>query len=176
MSFAGKTWAQVAGGSLFCVFSSGFSSASAHSGSVPSSLISDLLIMSQLDICLATLERSLEILVDQVSGILKKLSFVDLVLLASLSDGASLVVSVPAALVVSSDMVLDDGSTLSVFPSSGAGESAAVLSSSGSRVLTSKVGGLESKMSVLEASIGAVLARLDLLCFNSGCSLPSSSQ
>ncbi|KAG9290924.1 hypothetical protein G9A89_011074, partial [Geosiphon pyriformis] len=158
MSFA------VAGDSLSRVSSSGSSSAGACSGLVPSPLISDSLVMSQLDIHLATLEHSLEILADQISGILKKLSFVDLVLLASLSDGAFPVVSVPVASVVGLDMALDKGSILSVFPFSGAGESAAVFSSSGSRVFTSKVGGLESKMSALKASIGAVLARLDLFC------------
>ncbi|KAG9299545.1 hypothetical protein G9A89_020716 [Geosiphon pyriformis] len=166
VSFAGKTWAQVAGGSLSCVFSSVFSSAGVRSSSVSSSLISDPLVMSQLNDHLATLECSLEILADRVSGIVKKLSFVDLVLLASLCDGASSIVFVPAALGVSSDIVLDDRSTLSVLPFSGAGGSAVVLSSSGSKVLTSKVGGLESKMSAMKASIGAVLARLDFLCFN----------
>ncbi|KAG9304133.1 hypothetical protein G9A89_019695 [Geosiphon pyriformis] len=117
-----------------------------------------------------------QILADQVSGILKKLSFVDLVSLASLSNGVSPVVSVFAASVVGLDMALNDGSTLSVFPFSGTGKSAAVLSSSGSRVLTSKVDGLEFKMSALEALIGAVLVRLDLLCSNLGHPLPSSSQ
>ncbi|KAG9305150.1 hypothetical protein G9A89_010658 [Geosiphon pyriformis] len=157
MSFTGKTWAQVASSATSCVSSSGSSGTDLHSGLVLPSLMSDLLVMSQLGNCLATLERSLEILANQVSGILKKLSFVELVPLAPLSESVSPVVFVPVVSVLNLDMALDNELTVSASPFSGADESTAVLSSSGSRVLTSKMGGLESKMSALEASVSSVL-------------------
>ncbi|KAG9294216.1 hypothetical protein G9A89_021575 [Geosiphon pyriformis] len=124
MSFAGKTWAQIAGGATSRVFSSSSSDTDLHP------------------------ERSLEILADQVSGILKKLSFVKLVLLASLSGSVPLVVSVLAVSVVNLDMALDDEPTVSVPSFSGATKFTAVLSLSGSRVFISKMGGLESKILV----------------------------
>ncbi|KAG9296508.1 hypothetical protein G9A89_015100 [Geosiphon pyriformis] len=173
VSFAGKTWTQVAGSVTSCVSSSGFSGTDLHSGLVLSSLMSDSLVMSQLGDCLVTLKCSLEILADQIFGILKKLSFVKLVPLAPLSGSVPPVVSVPVVLVVNLDMALDDEPTVSALLFSGADESTAVLSSSGLRVLTSKMGGLESKISALEALVNSVLARLDFLCFDPGINVPA---
>ncbi|KAG9291585.1 hypothetical protein G9A89_022004 [Geosiphon pyriformis] len=150
-----------AGGVTSRVFSSGSFGTDLYPGLVPSLLMSNPLVVSQLGNCLAALKHSLEILADQVFGILKKLSFVKLVPLVPLFGSVSLVVSVSVVLVVNLDMTLDDEPTVSAPPFSGADESTAVLSSSGSRVFTSKMGGLESKMSALEASVSSVLARLD---------------
>ncbi|KAG9292754.1 hypothetical protein G9A89_001284 [Geosiphon pyriformis] len=114
---------------------------------------------------LAVLEHSLEILSDQVSVILKKLSFVELVLLASLFCASPLAVSVLSALVVDSDMALDSMLALPASPFSSGGGSTNGFSSSGSKVFTSKMGSLESKMSALEALFSSIMVRLDLLCF-----------
>ncbi|KAG9299531.1 hypothetical protein G9A89_020702 [Geosiphon pyriformis] len=91
---------------------------------------------SLLVACLASLECSFELLGDQVSGILRKLSFVELVLMVLSSGALSLVSSVLL----------------------GAG-----FNSSSSKVLTTKIGGLESKMLAMEALVSSVLAKLDLL-------------
>ncbi|KAG9285914.1 hypothetical protein G9A89_013339 [Geosiphon pyriformis] len=167
-AFGGKSWAQVvslassAGGSPS---NSGFgfgpslSGASDLVGSAPSSPIDE----SPLDAQLASLERSLELLADQVSGILRKLNFVELVPMVPSSNTLSLVGSVPMAPVLDSDMVLDGTLTL-LSPSLSNVELDAGFSSSSSKVLTTKVGGLKSKMSALKALVGSVLARLDLLC------------
>ncbi|KAG9307595.1 hypothetical protein G9A89_023160 [Geosiphon pyriformis] len=146
--FGGKLWAQV----VSSVFSSGGSPSSSglfSNGMSP--------IVVGLNDCLAVLECSLEILSDQVSVILKKLSFIELVPLAAPSCAPSLAVSVPLALVVDSDMALDNVLALANPPFSGSSESATVLSSSGSKVFISKVDGLESKMSALEASFSSIL-------------------
>ncbi|KAG9303579.1 hypothetical protein G9A89_018475 [Geosiphon pyriformis] len=156
-----KTWAQVASSATFCVSSFDSSGTNLYPGLVPPSLIFDLLVMSQLGNCLVTLECSLKILVDQISGILKKLSFVKLVPLASFFGSMSPVVSVFVVLVVNLDMALDNKPTVSAPLFSGADESTAVFSSSGSRVFTSKMNGLESKMSALKASVSSILVRLN---------------
>ncbi|KAG9307221.1 hypothetical protein G9A89_017049 [Geosiphon pyriformis] len=92
--------------------------------------------------------------------ILKKLSFVDLVPLASTSYAPSMAGSVSLVLVVDLDMALDDMLASSVPPLSGSDESAAGLSSSSSKVFISKIGGLESKLSVLEALFSLILANI----------------
>ncbi|KAG9302973.1 hypothetical protein G9A89_022633 [Geosiphon pyriformis] len=145
--FGGKLWAQVVS------FASPFGSSLSGSG-----LLSD-------DDHLAVLKQSMEILSNQVSVILRKLSSFELVPLASPSCAPFLAVSVHSAPVVDSNIALD-GVLASSTPSlSGGNDSAAVFSSSGSKVLTSKLGGLEFKMSDLEALFSSILARLDLLCF-----------
>ncbi|KAG9298914.1 hypothetical protein G9A89_015936 [Geosiphon pyriformis] len=178
--FGGKSWAQVvslapsSGGSPS---GSGFGTGSSHrttsdlGGGPPSSTITD----SSLNARLASLECSLKLLADQVSNILRKLSFVELVPMV-LSSGASLLVgSVPLASGLDSNMALDGELALSS-PYSPSINMSAGFNSSCSKVLTTKVGGLESKMSALEALIGSVLARLDLLCAGLDSSLLSSSQ
>ncbi|KAG9304587.1 hypothetical protein G9A89_020151 [Geosiphon pyriformis] len=120
---------------------------------------------SFLNAHLASLEHSLELLAKQVSGIVRKLSFVELVPLV-LSAGASpLVGSAPLVSVLNSDMALD-GELVSFTPYPLSADLGAGFSSSSLKVLTIKMGGLESKMLALEASVNSVLARLDLLSCN----------
>ncbi|KAG9302317.1 hypothetical protein G9A89_008809 [Geosiphon pyriformis] len=164
--FGGKSWAQV----VSSAFSSGGSPSSSglFFGGMPLVVgLSSHQVVSLND-CLAVLEHSLEILSDQISVILKKLSFIDLVSLAASFCAPSLAVSVPSALVVDSNMTIDNMLALADPSFSGSSGSATVLSSSGSKVFISKIGGLESKMSALEASFGSILVRLDLLCSGSG--------
>ncbi|KAG9304059.1 hypothetical protein G9A89_005969 [Geosiphon pyriformis] len=63
---------------------------------------------SSLNARLASLECSFELLADQVSGILRKLSFVELVPMVPSSGAPFLVGSVPLAPVLDSNMALDD--------------------------------------------------------------------
>ncbi|KAG9303124.1 hypothetical protein G9A89_005082 [Geosiphon pyriformis] len=165
-AFGGKSWAQVV------FLASPFGGSSSGSGLLfsgkPLSFGFSGPQVNGLGDHLAVLEHSLEILSDQVSVILKKLSFVDLVPLASTSRAPPVAGSVFLALVVGLNMALDDVLAPSIPFLSSYNKSATGLSSSGSRVLTSKVGGLEFKLSALEASFGSILARLDLLCSDLG--------
>ncbi|KAG9299934.1 hypothetical protein G9A89_009662 [Geosiphon pyriformis] len=148
--------------------SGGFSfGSSLLSGGLPFSLGSFGFQDDGLDDHLAVLKHSLEILSDQVSVILKKLSFVELVPLASPLCASPLAVSVPLALVVDLNMALDSMLASPALLFLSGGKFANGLSSSGSKVLTSKVGSLESKMSALEALFGLIIMRLDLLCSGS---------
>ncbi|KAG9294889.1 hypothetical protein G9A89_003229 [Geosiphon pyriformis] len=141
VAFGSKSWAQVV-------------SNASYSGGFP---FSSGFLSDDMPLFLGPSKCSLEILLNQVSVILKKLSFVELVLLASPSCASLLAVFVPLASVVDSDMALDNV-LASVDPLFfGGGESAAVLSSSGSKIFTSKMGVLESKMSALEASFSSIL-------------------
>ncbi|KAG9295963.1 hypothetical protein G9A89_011815 [Geosiphon pyriformis] len=168
VSFGGKTWAQVAGSSPFHVVSSGAPGVSLVSGSMAFSMDSSLSSAADLGGHLAVLERFVEILSDQVSLILKKLSFVDLVLLAS-SPLALPLVS-PTAVVSDMDLGLElDGTLLlSASSSPNVGGSVVDFSPSSSKVLTAKIGGLELNMMALEASVHSVLDRLDHLHSGSG--------
>ncbi|KAG9296575.1 hypothetical protein G9A89_015167 [Geosiphon pyriformis] len=157
VSFGGKTWAQVAGGSFSHVVFSVSSGVGVSFGGKPSLLVSFPSDVSGLSDCLAALECSLELLTDQVSDILKRLNGVELVSLAPLSCVFLLAVSVPKMLVSNSDMLVD-----SVLASSNPLPSNVDVSDAGfgfsiSKVLTTKVGGLESKLSALDASVDTVL-------------------
>ncbi|KAG9304363.1 hypothetical protein G9A89_019925 [Geosiphon pyriformis] len=155
-AFGGKSWAQV-------VLLSNFFG-SAHFGFGPSFSSHGLLglggiflsastVSSGLSNCLAVLEKSLELLADQVPDIIKKLSFVELVPLASKSSISPLVVLAPLDSVVDSDMALDNTLASPVFPPLVVANTVADLSLSSSKVLTTKMGGLESKLVALEVSI-----------------------
>ncbi|KAG9300593.1 hypothetical protein G9A89_005193 [Geosiphon pyriformis] len=124
----------------------------------------------------AVLKCSMEILSDQVLLILKKLSFVDLVPLAPLLSALSLVS--PTAVVSDMDLGLALDSALSLSASSlpNVGESFVDFSLSSSKILTAKIGSLESNMMALEALICSVLGRLDYLHSGSGLSAFSLSQ
>ncbi|KAG9295145.1 hypothetical protein G9A89_006126 [Geosiphon pyriformis] len=137
------------------------------SGANSSSLASTSFVVSELNDHLAALKCSLEILSKQVFGILRKLSFVELVSLAPSSCALSLAVLVPVASVLDSNMAIDDMLMSSPLSLLGVGELVNGFSSSSSKILTSKVGGLKSKMLVLEVSVGSVLAKLDILCSDS---------
>ncbi|KAG9306333.1 hypothetical protein G9A89_018216 [Geosiphon pyriformis] len=110
VSFGGKTWAQVAGRSPSCVVSSGAPGVSLVSGLKAFSMDSSSSGAADLGGCLAVLKCSVEILMDQVLLILKKLSFVDLVLLASSLSAFPLVF--PTAIVLDMDLGLDLDSML----------------------------------------------------------------
>ncbi|KAG9291583.1 hypothetical protein G9A89_022002 [Geosiphon pyriformis] len=162
-AFSGKSWAQIVS---LANFSSGahFKSGSSFSslgilhlgGTLPSTLANN----SGLGDCLAVLECSLKLLLDQVSVLLKKLSFVELIPLTISSSALLLVASVFLASVLDSDMVLDNVLVPSILFSSVGSDLVANFSSSSSKVLITKVGGLESKMVALEAFINLVLERV----------------
>ncbi|KAG9302589.1 hypothetical protein G9A89_007293 [Geosiphon pyriformis] len=172
VSFGGKTWAQVAGGSLSCVVFLVSSGASVSSDGKPLSLVSSPPDVSGLSDCLMALECSLELLADQVSDILRKLNGVELVPLAPLSCVSLPAVTVPKVSVSNLDMLVDSVLASSESLPSIVNVSDAGFSSSVSKVLTTKVGGLESKLLALDASVGTVLTRLDLLCAGAGSLLP----
>ncbi|KAG9294262.1 hypothetical protein G9A89_021621 [Geosiphon pyriformis] len=176
VSFGGKTWAQVAGGFFSYVVSSDPSGAGMSLGAKPVLLVSNSLGDSCLIKQLASLEHFLELLADQVSNILKKLSFMELVPLVSGLRASSMVVATPVAANIDSDMAIDDTAVSSLLPLLVVVNSVTDLSLSSSRVLTTKVGGLESKMVVLEVSVESVLEKLDCLCFGLGSSTSLTSQ
>ncbi|KAG9299285.1 hypothetical protein G9A89_013933 [Geosiphon pyriformis] len=168
VSFGGKTWAQVAGSSPSRIVSSGAPGVSLVSGSMAFSMDSSSSGAADLGGRLAVLERSVEILSDQVSLILKKLSFIDLVPLAFSLSALPLVS--PTAVVSDMDPGLElDGMLLSSASSSPkVGGSVVDFSLSSSKVLTAKIGSLESNMMALKASVRSVLDRLDHLRSGSG--------
>ncbi|KAG9300324.1 hypothetical protein G9A89_011397 [Geosiphon pyriformis] len=142
VSFSDKTWAQVAGG-LFSYMVLSFLSGA---GSFPSAELSSV-----------SLEHSLELLANQVSGVLKKLSFVELVPLPPVSQVPPLAVSVSLTLSLNSDMALDSVLMLSVFPFSVVDNNVSSFGSSSSKTLTIKVDGLKSKIVSLKALISLML-------------------
>ncbi|KAG9292120.1 hypothetical protein G9A89_005264 [Geosiphon pyriformis] len=113
--------------------------------------------------CLAVLECSMEILSDQVSLILKKLSFVDLVSLAPSPLALPLVSSTAIVLDIDLGLALDSMLLLSASSSPNVGKSIVDLSLSSSKVLTAKIGSLESNIMAFEALVHSVLDRLDYL-------------
>ncbi|KAG9295817.1 hypothetical protein G9A89_009046 [Geosiphon pyriformis] len=149
-AFGGKSWAQVVslvGFSDGLCFTSGSDSSFSNTSGLNSGIPFVLAGNSSLDACLASLEQSLKLLTDQVSDIVCKLSNIELNLaLDMIVDGPDLVLS----------------SSFSAFPN------VSTLGLSSSKVLMIKVGSLESKLVVFEASIGLVLTKLDYLCTGSG--------
>ncbi|KAG9287363.1 hypothetical protein G9A89_023735 [Geosiphon pyriformis] len=143
--------AQVAGGSPSCVVSSGAPGVGLISGSKAFSMNFSSSGAIDLGGQLA------------VSLILKKLSFIDLVSLAPLLSALFLVS--PTTVVSDMDSGLASDSMLSSFVSSlfNVGKSFVDFSSSSSKVLTAKIGSLESNMVALEALICSVLGRLNHL-------------
>ncbi|KAG9300580.1 hypothetical protein G9A89_000761 [Geosiphon pyriformis] len=110
---------------------------------------------------LAVLEQSFELLSDQVSKIVHRLNSVNLVPLVSVFSVVSSVVSAsPIALSVQ-DLALDPPFSFShSFSSVPVLENiVSNLSLSSSKVLTSKVGGLESKLMALDVAIGSILLK-----------------
>ncbi|KAG9291576.1 hypothetical protein G9A89_021995 [Geosiphon pyriformis] len=166
-TFGGKSWAQMVSLSKFSgsIYSGSGPNLFSHELSGLSSIPSPaLVVFSGLSDCLVVLERSLELLADQVSEIIKKLSFMELVLLASKSSVLFLVVSVLLNSVVNSDMAIDDTLVFSILSLVIVVDTVANLSSSSSKVLTSKMGGLKSKLVALEVLVELVLEKLDHLC------------
>ncbi|KAG9303551.1 hypothetical protein G9A89_018447 [Geosiphon pyriformis] len=153
-AFGGRSWTQVV------LVASTFYNHSAGAGSGFFSIVgmdSDdkcsflTLLNFSLDAHLLILEHSLELLSDQVLDIVKQLN----VLSAVVNSNVDL------------DIILDVPDAHSA-PFFSVANDASVLSSSGIRVLIFKIGSLESKLVALEASVGSVLGKLDLLCASSG--------
>ncbi|KAG9301354.1 hypothetical protein G9A89_018026 [Geosiphon pyriformis] len=176
VSFGGKTWAQVASGTSFHVVSLGFFSVGASFDAGSASVESSPSDISGLCNRLAILERSLELLADQVSAIVKKLSCVEVVSSKSSSLASHPIASASLALCVDLDITLDVPLVVSPSLCPTVDDANPDFGSSSSKVLTAKVGGLESKLMALDALIGSVLARLDMLCSGLGSSVLSSSQ
>ncbi|KAG9294559.1 hypothetical protein G9A89_008670 [Geosiphon pyriformis] len=147
VSFRNKTWAQIASGYPFCVVLSVLSNGSLSLGVIFYSLGFASFVDFSLSNHLAVLKCSLELLTDQVSVLMKKLNFMELVPLTTSSYASPPVISVFLAPVLDSNIVLND-----------------VL------VLTTKVGRLELKMMALKASVNSVLEKLDCLCSDLGLS------
>ncbi|KAG9301794.1 hypothetical protein G9A89_003943 [Geosiphon pyriformis] len=118
--------------------------------------------------CLASMEWFLELLTNQISNIMRKLSFVDLVLLLSVSYELFLAVSASLTPESHLDMVLNGAPEPSAPFFSAVVDGTFGFSSSSSKILTTKMGRLESKLMSLETSISLVLIRLDYLYSGSG--------
>ncbi|KAG9299623.1 hypothetical protein G9A89_020794 [Geosiphon pyriformis] len=184
--FGGKFWAQVV--SVASV-SHGFCAGSGSSSSPFSALSSGgalpplSVVNSPLNAHLALLKRSVELLSDQISNILFRLDNIGSAPLVPSSQMVPSVVvsqfpiSVPLV-VANSDldfnMAVDD---LFVQPTSfSPGVTNLLLGLSSSKVLTSKVGGLELKLVAFDIFIGSILAKLDQLCAGSSSSVISLLQ
>ncbi|KAG9302841.1 hypothetical protein G9A89_009618 [Geosiphon pyriformis] len=115
---------------------------------------------SFLNARLDTLKCFLELLMNQVSGILKKLSGMELILMAT--SFSILLPATPTSLVphLNVDMVLNDKMLASTPPLSAVDDVVHNSSSSFSKVLISKMGKLELKMVAFEVLIGSVLESL----------------
>ncbi|KAG9307739.1 hypothetical protein G9A89_023304 [Geosiphon pyriformis] len=131
-----------------------------------------LLVLAELNDYLASLECFLKLLTDQISGIMKKLSFVELVPLATLSYVFSVAASAAVKEDLNSDMALDGALLPSISSLPVVDDLVTGLGLSSLKMLIFKVSGLESKMVGLEVLIKFVLDRLDGLCSSSG--LPAS--
>ncbi|KAG9285484.1 hypothetical protein G9A89_021434 [Geosiphon pyriformis] len=185
VAFGGKSWAQVVSIALASHGShdgsgSGFLpfGASSFGGTLPPFSMVDF----PLGTCLARLECFVELLSNQISNIFLCLDNLSLVSLASPSSVISFVgtshPSVSDSLMVAdsdlgSNMVLDVLLIQPISLSSGNDNSQLGLSSS--KMLTSKVGILESRLVALNASIGSILAKLEQMCAGLGPLVLSSS-
>ncbi|KAG9289653.1 hypothetical protein G9A89_014388 [Geosiphon pyriformis] len=174
--FGGKTWAQVASGTLSHVFLSGSSGYGLRSGLVPPLVVFDPLVVSHLSDHLAILECSLELLADCVSGILVRLDSFGVVFLVSFSLVSLSIASAALGSKVDLDMIVDNALSFSGITPSVTDDTVVNLSASGSKVFTAKVNSLETKLVTLEASVGSVLDKLNLLYSGLGLSALMLSQ
>ncbi|KAG9297318.1 hypothetical protein G9A89_002007 [Geosiphon pyriformis] len=170
--FDDKTWAQVAGGSLSCVIPFGLVGAGLHSGLVSSSITTDSPTVFYLNDWLAILKHFLELLTDCVSGILVRLESIDLVSVVIPSLSLLPAVSKTLTSNVDFDIIINTALVSSGIPSSVIHNAVVELSFSNFKVFTAKVGGLETKLIALEASVGSVLDKLNILCSGLGLSVP----
>ncbi|KAG9285143.1 hypothetical protein G9A89_000644 [Geosiphon pyriformis] len=175
VSFDSRTWAQIAGSLFFHVASSVLFGASLFLVAKTSLFASALSDDRDMYDCLASLEHSLKLLADQISGILEKLGSIKLVSLATTSDASLSAVSVSVVSGLNLDIVLDGALMIPNFSSPVIGDTTLIISSSNSKVLTTKVSSLESKMVALEISVEFVLEKLDCLCSDLGLSAASIS-
>ncbi|KAG9299499.1 hypothetical protein G9A89_020670 [Geosiphon pyriformis] len=109
--------------------------------------------------CLALLEQLLELLADQVLGIMYRLNSMELVLLVPVFQVKSLVVSAFILSMSDANMVLDVPWLFLPFSSPVVKDKVVDLGLSSLKVLTSKIGSLKSKIVVLEVSIGLILEK-----------------
>ncbi|KAG9305677.1 hypothetical protein G9A89_022599 [Geosiphon pyriformis] len=148
--FGEKTWAQIAGGfsshGVLLVLSSAGSFLGVKLFLMASNSLGDSCLTDRL----ASLEYFLELLSDQVSVILKKLSFVELVPMLSISCVSPLVVAVPLNLALNSDMAVDNVMVSSSISSLVVKNIAPEFSLSSLKVFTTKMDGLELKIMVLD--------------------------
>ncbi|KAG9305742.1 hypothetical protein G9A89_005140 [Geosiphon pyriformis] len=170
VSFGGKTWAQIAGGSFSHVVLSGLAGAGLHSGLVTPLIMTDSSTVSHLNDWLAILECSLELLTDCISDILVRLEFIGLVPTATPSLSSFSAVSETLTSDVNFNMIVNTALVSSDTPPPVIYNAVVEFSSSSSKVLTAKVGGLETKLITLEASVGSVLNKLNILCSGLGLS------
>ncbi|KAG9292499.1 hypothetical protein G9A89_001572 [Geosiphon pyriformis] len=170
--FSGKFWVQVVSlafppGNPY--FNSGFRFDSPSSGF--SDIKGNMSVIqndSSINDHLASLECSLELLANQISDIVHRLNGVELVPLVPIIQVVSTATLVSTLALMDTDMVLDVPQSSLPFFFSVLKDRVADLGLSSSKVLISKVGGLESKMIALEVSIGLILGKLDLLYINQG--------
>ncbi|KAG9288303.1 hypothetical protein G9A89_021334 [Geosiphon pyriformis] len=142
-AFGGKTWAQVVSftgsfGGFYFSFGSGsglsfFGTSDLNSNS-PLALVNN----SFLNFHLVSLECSLELLADQMSGILKKLSCIEMVPMALPSGVPFLATSIPLVSHLNVDMALNNVKLASVSPLSAIDDVVHNSSSSFSKVLIFK--------------------------------------
>ncbi|KAG9287634.1 hypothetical protein G9A89_023984 [Geosiphon pyriformis] len=100
-----------------------------------------------------------------VSGIMHRLNGVELVLITQVVSPAT---SVPTLALLDADIVLNVLWSSLSSSSPVLENKMANLDLNSLKVLTSKVGSLESKMMAFEVSIGSILEKLNLLCINLG--------
>ncbi|KAG9306157.1 hypothetical protein G9A89_016061 [Geosiphon pyriformis] len=164
VSFGSKTWAQVASGfSLHVVLSFSFGTDSSSDTEISSAILA-FSGDSGLHNYLASLKHSVELLSDQISGILKKLSFIELVPLVPFSLTSPSIASVSLNSGLDLNMAVNSMFMLPVPSLIGINIDVSGFSSNSSKILTTKVGSLESKMVVLDVLVNSVLERLNYLC------------
>ncbi|KAG9300126.1 hypothetical protein G9A89_000866 [Geosiphon pyriformis] len=170
-AFSSKSWTQVvflvsSSNGPYFGSSSGLGSFSGALGVTGHSSPADP-VSSFLETCLTFLEHFLKLLTDKVSGIIDKLDNLNLVSLVLASSSQPLVVPGLIDVKFGLDMVLNEPK-FAVLPPSLVSSSVSSLGSSSSKILTSIVGCLESKLMALEASVCSVLEKLDQMCAGSG--------
>ncbi|KAG9305025.1 hypothetical protein G9A89_007428 [Geosiphon pyriformis] len=160
VSFGGKTWAQIASdSSAYAILSDSFGTSVLLSAKpilmVPNSLDDSCLVNY-----LASLEHFLKLLSDQISIVMKKLNFFELMPQTNASYLSSPVTQTCLVSNLNSDMILDN--TLTSFASFllVIVDIVTNLSLSSSKILTTKMGELKSKIVALEVSVELVLERL----------------
>ncbi|KAG9292133.1 hypothetical protein G9A89_005277 [Geosiphon pyriformis] len=179
VAFGSKLWVQVvslilSSNNSHFGFDPGFGSLSSGASDVIGLSPHMILASTSLEACLASLEHSVEFLVDKISGIVSKLDNLVLVPSTLTFSSQNLVVSVMANVGFDSDMALDDPKPV-LFLSPLVLFSTSDLGSSSSRILTSKVDCLKSKLMALEASVCSVLEKLDQMCTGLGFAVSSQA-
>ncbi|KAG9300450.1 hypothetical protein G9A89_010075 [Geosiphon pyriformis] len=158
-----KKTSQVAGSFSFHVISFVTSGCSVLSDEKSFSMDSSLSVLVGLSNYLVSLECFLELLADQVFNIMKKLSFIELVLLVTPFQVSSMATSAAVDTGLNLDIRLDDTLLSFIFLLPVVDDLVAGFNSNSSKVLIFKMGGLELKMVALKVSIRSVLNKLNCL-------------